>query len=72
MYNIIITAHNISARLTNLGGGKTMFGKNKKNAGNKRSSKTTASKNRSAEAGSEVNNSNKASASRKTTKNCSR
>ena len=48
-----------------------MFGKNKKNAG-KRSSQTTTSKNRSAEAGAEVNKSNKASASRKTTKNCSR
>ena len=51
-----------------------MFGKNKKNAG-KRSKATnnTASKNRSAEAGAEVNSVRKASStSRKTTKNCSR
>lgn len=46
-----------------------MFGKNKKNAG-KRSNNQT-SKNRSAEAASEVNT-NKSSGSRKTTKNCSR
>ena len=45
-----------------------MFGKNKKNAG-KRSNNSTAAKNRSAEAASEVNNARKATGSRKTTKN---
>ena len=47
-----------------------MFGKNKKNA-EKRTRSTTTSKDRSAEAASEVNNSCSGKAKR-TTKNCSR